>query len=524
MSDELFALIDARGRAAGASVRAEAAFRAPARARTAAPRPARGWLRPALLVAVAAAVLVGLVLVAKRNDEPAVDHDPSGLRYLVGDLQGNWEAAQLKDAGISTAPGTYQGRLTLYGTAGDPSAPVIQLSWSDPVVESKQFDLELILRITSNRRAFAVGDSAAGCGLLPDESLWCGVELPEGLVQVRARQVPFEDVEVALQTLRITDDSPRVDPASLPSSVTFVTAGDANVVSAAASGNPDSAEVSRVGHLGLQGARMTLVVGWADRQEIAFGAVGNKFQRIPLGDGFAYWAPAAWDTGLAQLLWVRDGRLFSLRADGVEIGSALELAASVRPASNAEWFAKPELVVPSSGGDAVPVTAGADTTAVAPTESGDVDPLSLPPATLAPGAVIVDVPVTQLMGATTPDDADFSVQLPDGTFGTVSIALVGNLVLQRQGEMGTRYLLPTLAGPAVQYLGNDGDSGAYMVTTDASVRQLRVTRSNGERYVMDFVQMPAHPGVFIAAVPLPANTLIHADVIDVAGRVLAATD
>ncbi|MDO8391387.1 MAG: hypothetical protein Q7V57_12960 [Actinomycetota bacterium] len=520
MSDELFALIDARGRAAGAALRAEAVFRAPARAKVTSPT--RGWLRPVLLVGVVAAMVVGLVMVAGRGDDQAVDHAPSGLRYLVGDLPDGWTAHAAKDAGVSTGADFHNVQLTLYGTSGNPATPALQLAWSDPAQADDgemnlMGDFATVLHFTAAIRSFTVSGRDAACGELPDDELYCSVDLAEGLVQLRARQVPFEAVKVALQTLRIVDGSPQLDQASLPSTVAFVTSGDMDVVSAAAAGNVDSVEVSSVEYVRSDGDALRLVTGWADQQDIAFAAMQGRFQRVPFGEGVAYWKVLN-DPTSAQLVWVSDGRSLSLTARG-DVSTLVALAASVRPASNAEWADMP--VRPQAGGDIgtedTIIEAAPETTGPGTDSSDDVDP----PVTLAPGTDIVDVPVTQVMVATSPDDADFSVQLPDGTFATVSIAILGDSVLVRKpGGGATGGPLSSMADPFVMYLGNDGRSGAYILTTDASVRQLRVTRSNGERYVMDFVQMPAHPGVFIAVLPLPANSLIRADVIDAAGRVL----
>jgi hypothetical protein len=116
--------------------------------------------------------------------------------------------------------------------------------------------------------------------------------------------------------------------------------------------------------------------------------------------------------------------------------------------------------------------------------------------------------------------ATFSTPLPDGTFGTLTLIAFPGVVLTSfdgvptGGETLTDsvVLSPPLVGGRV--------SGGYAISTDGRSTTLRVTRTNGERYLVPLTPHPDDPGVMVAYVALPPNQTERIEVVDGFGVVL----
>ena len=190
MSDELFALIDARGHAAGAGLQRAATTHSWA---AVPPKRPVVWVRPALVLAAVVALLAGLVWVAHKPTPPA-GHTPAGLRYVIGDVPAGWTLESTQDQS-STAPQAYGIVAASYGTYDDPTAPYVVIQWVDPAHRS---DTSLAgtaaLNFSSNLREVAAGRLVAVCG--DDGShVFCALDTPNGPMQVQSSHATDEQIE-----------------------------------------------------------------------------------------------------------------------------------------------------------------------------------------------------------------------------------------------------------------------------------------------------------------------------------------
>ena len=213
-------------------------------------------------------------------------------------------------------------------------------------------------------------------------------------------------------------------------------------------------------------------------------------------------------SGLIEfIVWQQDGRAFEVLATTGKGVDPIDLARSVRPATGGEWAAA--------------------TTAVAPdfprTTPSSVAPDPTTPAMAPQPATVRDVPVT-VTATERPGRGGITVQsaLPDGSHVPIT--------LLRDGETTS----VGIEGQFVTFSGGDDDSvtvnavfgtsswGAYVLTTDARAAFLRVTRATGDRYVAALVPDPAHPGAFVAAITVPIDEFVGADVVDQFGKKMDA--
>lgn len=516
MSDERCALIDARGHAAAGALRTQASLRLPTRPLAAAPHRRNGWLRPALLVTVVGALVAALVIVAASDDAPSVGHDPKGLRYLVGDLPTGWKATSTKDAGVRVDVPQFDAHGYLYGTAGDPTAPTIELRWNDPAHPRKDlyefgFGFAFLMG-TTDLRQFEVAGRDAGCGnstYVPG-GVECVVDTNDGMVYVTSGGLSAEALSGLLQAMTITADGPTLPDAVLPAGMVFIGARDLSETSPVVHGSGGSLGSAAVVYQGPGESTAWLETSWAGGDDLAAAATAADWQRTTVAEHAAFIGAATEGRGV-RLLWQQDGRVFSLGMVG-DTADALAMAESVRAARGDEW---------SAIGAVPDVPQSPDTTTGATETSGPSDGGDGSPVTLAPGVDIADVDVVQRMEQVTPDDYRFTVALPDGTFGGGAVAVVAGNVFLRT-DYGTGFhlsLASSLDGPVANGIGDNNVGGAFAVSRDPQWTILRVTRSNGERYTMQMVELPGHPGVWIGVVLLPPGTLVTAEILDATGHV-----
>jgi hypothetical protein len=508
MSD-LFALVDARGRAAATAVRRNVA----ARPVPAAPEPSRaGRVRPALMAAAAVLLVVGLVAVTRRDPAPA--NGPAALRFVVGDPPEGWTPVSTKDVGVQHGPDPLPGFNVLYGAADDPTAPAVLLSWVNPELPLDQRPPSLgfgFLSVATDVHQFDVQGRSAGCGTLPVGSLICAVDTAHGFVQVRSSGVGFDELAQLLDTVEFAD-GPRLAEAALPEGVSLLFAGDSGAAEASGMGNSDSAAVASVTYRGPDGRTGDLTTGWLDEQELAFGAFFGTWQSFTIDGDRAYWTSGDTDSSVRVIL-VRDRRAFTLRLVG-DLATAEAMVGSARRASDREWTSIHSVAPPEES---------PNTTGTAP--EAPADTASLP--TLDPAVTVTDLRVDQTITQNTPDDASLSVRLPEGEFGGASVAIVGDRYAVRTsdgpGGGGTIDIGVNLTQFGTSTLPGASTTRGVVVTTGGlEAATLRVTGTEGTRYLVDLVAMPNHPALRFAMVALPSGSVVGADVIDAAGNVVAS--
>jgi hypothetical protein len=513
MSDQ-FALIDARGRAAGAALRSATSLRALPDLPT--PKP-HGWVRPTLAAAVAIAVVVGLVAIAGRDAAPVDERDPKNLRYVIDDLPDGWTIRSVKDAGVQTGEVPSVGRYAvLFAVPGDPSARAIALQWADPATPEGQRYPQMNfsnLLFTEDVEEFDAGGRRAACGTSLEVGYLCYVETDQGMVQALAKQLSLEQVRSALAGLEFVDGHPTIAAGALPAGLVTVRSGPEWLFPAVM--NPDSSEVASVEYQSTDGSTALLVMGWADDHDLAESALQQPWSGLQVGNYPGFNAFLGPDSSSRSILWNRDGRTFFLIVGG-DHSDALTMANSVRRATDTEWAAVPTRGQAGSSDEGVATTASA--------EDASLD--TVPTPTLGAGTLVTDQAVEMVVSANTGDDADFDVRI-DGEVRTgVSVTVIGDSYgarLPGAGGFGGS-LDDAINLQPIDTLNPDAEvqgAGFAVFTGSNAAVTLRVTATNGVRYLVDLVPMPNHPRMRIAVVRLPTSVLgVKADVVDRRGTVL----
>lgn len=502
MDDSTLSRLDARGRDAAAALHAAAPtprMQGLAKSTSA----TATWVRPVALLAVAASIVALLVVVPSLRRD-AVDRDTDSLRYVIGDLPADWSVLTVKDPGVELEQSHPDDSIALYGTSDDPSAPTIQLYVPEQEV---LVDAAMLFNATEVRQ-FEVDGRASGCGTeVYRAPRWlCMVQTERGGVLAYAAHVSFEQLSASLQTMVLQDRVPALDPAALPAGMTLLWAGSTGEESAVGTGSGASKSTAAVGYQAGAQRGGFLTVGWADEEQLA-AAFNDTMHPVTI-QGVVGHAGSNDATGTMRAVWTVGERSFSLSITGTE-EELLAMAESVRPATETEWAS---LLLAAE--EATPDTNPPGT---APTTTLPPDvPVTMNPAV----QTVVDVPVTLSIGGVSSDDVHLSAALPDGTFGGIDLAIIGNYVLFRIG-LGGGTGMDISQGEGYDATPIANDAGCSLVTVDPSgFAQLRVTRSNGERYVMDVIELPGHPGIYAAVIGVPEGEMVSYEVLDAQGEVV----
>lgn len=519
MNDELMTLVDARGRAAGSALQRASATRS---WNVSAPKRPVVWLRPALLMAAVAVVIAGLVWVTGRPTEPADLRDPNGLRYVIGDVPAGWTAVQALAADDGTASSVSNIRLSTFGTPGDATAPMLRIAWQDPTRESDN-SLGGVTGIASydNLREVATGDGVAACG---DDgtSQRCVLNSRLGMLQVSSTGLADDDVGRLLADVEYVDGDTVIEAANLPEGMTQLSRGGMEQspvlwVPMKVSGASQVKYTTSIGDDSL-----LLTAGWEVDNDLAGVATWGDMQKVDVGGQVAYLGTSP-SMGVTGLFWTDGLRAFAL-VSADESLDLLAMAASVRPATGDEWAAvlveQPLVTEYTSPVEGTVVDASEITILDAPAETD-------PPVSAPASAELQDVAVTQIVRPINEFDRSYSTDLPDGVFGEVRIAVVAGTVLARgasgPGGSFSWELDSSIFTDAFPYYGTgDGVDGVIGVSTDPAATQLRVTRQNGDRYLLDLVAVQNHPELKVGVVMLPTGSFVTFDVVDADGNVMVS--
>ena len=332
-----FALIDERGRAAGAGLRAAASFRPdPATSPTPSPsRTPRGMVWAAAVALVA--VIAGVVYLTGRDNPPADEPAPTSLRYVLGDLPDGWSVTSAKDVGVATAPDNEADvQFVLYGTSGDPTAPTVILSWDGNIPVFGVADFQAL---GGEYREFEADGRAGTCGEVPPvRYVLCAIPPVDasglGTVVVRAGGMTLDQIVDTVKGLTL-DGEPALPIDALPAGAVLLDRSVGNASLAVALGTPDSAAVTSVEYRTDDGEVGFLVTGDGATQQLSAAAAVATWRKVTR-DGATYFVMDAIAGGNPVVTWSTGGRAFQL---GVPVSEdeLLDLAASVRPASDEEW-------------------------------------------------------------------------------------------------------------------------------------------------------------------------------------------
>ncbi|MEQ1699158.1 MAG: hypothetical protein ABMA25_03565 [Ilumatobacteraceae bacterium] len=527
MNDELLTLTDTRGRAAGTALQRAAmvyAWNAPA------PKRPTVWLRPALVMAAVVAVIAGLVWVSGRQADPADQRDPVDLRYVIGNLPEGWTATEAHDISSTLQPNTFGMSAAVYGTRDDPTAPYAQIIWQDP----NKDDVATIAGVSSmggysNLREVTAGERVVVCG---DDLriVHCVLSNPEGAMQLTAVGVSDALIAQMFGAVQLVEGEPFIAEDLLPAGLSPLYHGDPfgprSVIWSSLFG-PGPAVVTYSNESSDSGAG--LAVGWAEDNDMVMAATFVDLTAVDVAgrSGFIGSIPSS---GIREIVWRVDDRVFALySADASH--DLVAMAESVRPATSDEWSA---MVVDAPAANIGDTTPAEGTYVVAPESTIEGD---APPETdvlVPPPSAIHDVAVTQTVEVVNVATSLYSCATPDGESQQVQVAVLTGQILVSDATGGGGALLPfdgtlftnvsTMGMGVVLSDGELDGVGVVAISTDPGAAQLRVTRSNGERWVLDLVTAPGHPDVRVGAIVLPDNEFVTYDVIDAEGTVLTSNE
>lgn len=498
MSDQ-FALIDARGRAAGAAVRSSTSLRALPDL----PSPKHhGWVRPALAAAVAIAVVVGLVAVAGRDATPVDERDPKNLRYVIDDLPGGWSIRSRTDATNTVSDPLPGMTLSLYGTSGDPTAPVVMMRWSSPESPDGQSSPGMgyaALAEATEVQEFTVGAWDAACGAEANDRVLCMVETDRGFVQFSARRLSVDAVRTMASALTFVGELPQVAPESLPEGVAPLYSGPVGTFFTG--GGPGSGRASAIQMLGPSSASASLTVSWADDTDIAYLGLDDGWTATTMAGRSVF--HQVMDIGVETIVWIEGDRTFVLRVMNATAATAEQLVTNVRPASDTEWEA-----LHAIGGD-TPTTDGTSPTGTDVAET-------TPAATLDAGALLTDVEMSMEMHLA---DHQLEVVAGDPTSPVrIFVSYVVDTYNVRGPEGGGFVSRSPLGGIVVQF--TPDSAGLFALTEDKDASELVVHVSDGTRRHVALQQLfDDAPGRF-ALVPVVTDQILGAQVLAADGTVL----
>jgi hypothetical protein len=473
-----------------------------------------------VIAVVCAAVATGAVVLSRRGDDsPSVA--AADLRWLLADPPAGWEAYGALDTLQAGTPdywadvGHY--RMALYGTHDDPAAPTVILAFG----EEMNADGFLALNGIPDIQRFDAKGRTVGCGTYFTGWQLCFVQVGDAVVQAHARGLPADELATLLTSTTADHGAPRLSSSSLPARMRELATWEDRLPAPISTIVP-TATATTVLYVGPDGSGATMTVGRAAEQDLAGSFELADFERVQDG-GMTYFVGDDSSVGTRAVVWERAEYAYVLVVGGD--ADPLALARTVRPATAAEWAAA--ITNQPAPPAARPVPPKVSTT-VSPNPSATVattlsTTLSTTPLTTTPSplpSVITDVPLTPVVepvpgGA----GATFSTPLPDGTFGTLTlIALPGVVLTSFDGTpTGGETLTDSLV---LSPLMGVQSSGAYVISTEGRATILRVTRTNGERYLVPLTPHLDDPGVMVAYIALPQNQTERIDVVDGFGVVL----
>ncbi len=285
------------------------------------------------IIAVAVAAVVVVAVSAVRVWFPLSSARDPELRHVVAGLPADWIAVAAKDAGVHTGPPFPGAHVQAFGTSNDPTRPAMEFVWRTddqvPPFES--------LASSSGMTPFVVAGRRVACAPQSDGTVLCYVEEGAHSMQVRANGVTVDEVVAVFEGLTFVDGLPVEDPASLPGGMQRLGDGSRRPIGLVANGNADHRDVASLLYLAPNLTdTVLLVVGHADEQDLAYGGVTQQWRRLEQGG--RTWFVTENDAS-TMVMWRDDDRVFWLRSSDLD---ALELAATVRPATGDEWTAVPD--------------------------------------------------------------------------------------------------------------------------------------------------------------------------------------
>ena len=516
--------IDQRARIAASDLHAVAGFRPMGATDRHRPRPI-GQRRTALAVfgalGVAAVVIAGLVWIGDRSaDERPTTPDGQPV-WTIGDLpQGYaltmWTGGQAFDS-------TEQPRLLVFGAGGPGDAAVVVYgprSADEPSSEQRiPFAATDLEESTVSGRRVVSGTTPNGLQFASVEvgSRWLSITaqlVTESTMQWFAERVELDETGA----LTLTDWEP-------PERLRLLGAGDLTdltvatfaLQSAQRAVFDDNAPTAS----GVDDSLALIVAPSSSADQIMFALTNGTPTPVDLGGVTGWIAPESVNLdGGRTLLLQRDEQVFVISSRR-PIEELITAAKSIRLATPAEYEAMKatRLGLPPAEPEGTTPVAPADTVATeietADTyETGDEPNDTVPPATMAVDAVIIDVPLTLRRDASTDNQMTVSGTLPDGyTFEVEVVVAAGQAVIRSSNGAGVSFDLDRM-GTEPQFNPLPDGRGWFVVTRDPDVTAFELTRSNGERYTVSLMATDAYPGVRFGAIGAPSGEVISARTID----------
>lgn len=332
--------IEQRARRAGADLRAVAERRAitplhPGPTSV----PVRRYGRPLLLAFVAAAVVIGLVLVVGRpTTRPVVDNRrPEDLRFLVDGVPAGWRLAATKDQGVGAVPERSGRDALVFGTPGDLAAPAMQLSWLSSDADATVGEIPGPHDVGPEFVDLGVEGVDATCMAPISGGYECLLATAVGNMELDARNMSLEQIRTVVAGLRIAFGVVSVDPGAMPAGMVEFERGRQGMDPSYLA---DERSYSRTAYAPTDAADNTqniqLYVAWDDGLDVASLAGIGPWEPTTVNGLPAFTYHFDFGLGTHSVFWTDGTRRFLLTAHGVDV-DIVRLAESVRPAGADEW-------------------------------------------------------------------------------------------------------------------------------------------------------------------------------------------
>lgn len=494
-------------------------------------------MRPVLVLACLLVLVCGLVVVGSRGgSDDAVVSDLQEERWLVGDSPEPLEVVAVSDDTNSVLFADDQPKMAVFGTDQAPLGP--QLVISVPLVEPQDnppletpWATNFVEREINGRRV-VFADKLDGAEEEATDIRLTFVEAGDSVVFMSSRGLTDTELgRVASDVVVGADGAPEISPDVVPAELGLLGVGQVNEVA--------PIWVASIGGYGGETASGVTyqVVGSPAMVRLAVGETApadTTVSSLSLGefvetdvDGHRAWFFEA--TGESTLVWQRDGLTFYLSQSNADEDLLQQLADGVRRASASEW----QELVAAVPEDFQNAPTGTELAAEVGPGPDDAPAETEPPANTASPrkeASVVDHIIETARNAPSLSSIELTASLPDGFAYQFDVSVLDDGVRIVPGVadlvLGSATYDRPIAEPFAFRSTGGGDSSngvsvLTLVTEEIEAAILRVTRSNGERYILELQTVDAHPNVGFAGVVMPRGEFVSADVVSVDGRILA---
>lgn len=307
------------------------------------PRSSLRWARPTFAVATVIVVIVGLMLIVRRQDTESSTNASTSLHWLVTDLPPGWNAASALD--LEPHPSVSAGasvRTKIYATDAAPSGPIISIEWPAagkdatwPQPGTSSDETDSVDTVVNGHRVVTATTAKGGRVIYVAEG--------DGWIRIRGRRI--DDMTLATITEAVaanaggdlTLSADAIPPGMSERPGWMLEEVDPEIAALASSRylpDPDASPAEGPSpsiHLAVRPAG-TSVFAW-------LGLFAETPEAVSVADNRGYYIAhiGGPESSTAVIAWTRNGTEFLLTGERLEQPTLLAAAASVREANPEQW-------------------------------------------------------------------------------------------------------------------------------------------------------------------------------------------